>query len=229
MLLAMLLAVVCATARSADAPAVATSGPLPGIPDDAPSDAPTRTGTDAPIGSASDPQQDPAQRDRLLDAIRAIMAGDRYPTLVSVDADGQPRARTVEVSVPDPDMTLWVATRPNTRKVAQLRAAPRATLHYAVDAEGSYVSVMGTATLHDDAETIARHRFQTDASLAAFWPDFPEDYLLIRIRPEWIEVLGAGVEADPDDWRPQMIRFADADSDADSDSVEKNDAGRSGD
>ena len=153
--------------------------------------------------------QEGAEHARLLDAARTIMAGDRYPTLISVDEDGQPRARTVEVSVPDADMTLWVATRPNTRKVDQLRAAPQVTLHYARDAEGSYVSVMGTATLHDDAETIDRHRFQSDESLAAFWPVFPEDYLLIRIRPSWIEVLGAGVEAAPKDWRPPAICFED--------------------
>lgn len=143
-----------------------------------------------------------AEQVELADAARSVMALDPTPTLVSLDAEGRPRARTVQVSTPDDDFTLWIATQPNTRKVEQLRGDPRVTLHYAADDAGAYVSVMGRATLHEDPATIAAHTFHDDADLAAFWPDYPERYLLIRITPEWIEVLGGGAEADPVTWRP---------------------------
>lgn len=138
----------------------------------------------------------------LREAARSIMASDPTPTLVSLDADDHPRARTVQASEPDADFVIWIATKPNTRKVEQLRGDDRVTLHYADDDAGTYVSVMGRATLHDDAETLAAHTFHDAADLAAFWPDYPRDYLLIRVEPAWIEVLGAGAEADPETWRP---------------------------
>jgi Uncharacterized stress protein (general stress protein 26) len=148
----------------------------------------------SPLGaqSAGDPQA----------AARSVMASDPTPTLISLDRDGHPRARTVQVSAPDEDFVLWIATKPNTRKVEQLRGDARVTLHYADDDAGTYVSVMGRATLHDDAGTLAAHTFHDAADLAAFWPDYPEDYLLIRIEPASIEVLGAGAEPDPETWRP---------------------------
>lgn len=146
-----------------------------------------------------------AQDAELAAAARTVMALDPTPTLVSLDAEGRPRARTVQVSDPDEDFVLWIATKPNTRKVAQLRGDPRVTLHYADDGVGAYVSVMGTATLHDDAGTLGAHTFHDEDDLAAFWPDYPEDYLLIRVTPDWIEVLGGGAEPDPETWRPRAF------------------------
>ena len=139
----------------------------------------------------------------LADAARAVMALDPTPTLITLDARGQPRARTVQASEPDADFTVWIATRPNTRKVAQLRAQDRVTLHYAKDSAAAYVSVMGRATLHEDPDTLKAHTFHTPADLAAFWPDYPSDYLLIRVIPERIEVLSAEVAADSHTWAPQ--------------------------
>ena len=146
-----------------------------------------------------------ASPEQLATAIRTIMAADTTPTLISLDIEGRPRARTVQVSAPNADLELWIATRPVTRKVAQIRRDNRVTVHFTDDANGAYVSVMGTATLHDDAETLARQTFHSAAELAAFWPDYPEDYLLLHIRPEWIEVLGAGIEADSATWRPATL------------------------
>jgi len=139
----------------------------------------------------------------LAEAARTVMALDPTPTLVTVDGSGQPRARTVQVSTPDAEFTLWIATKPNTRKVAQLRANDRVTLHYAKDADGVYVSVMGRATLHDDPEALRNHTFHSEADLAAFWPDYPDDYLLIRIATERVEVLGGGAAPDAVTWAPQ--------------------------
>jgi general stress protein 26 len=147
-----------------------------------------------------------AGRAAVLDAARALAADDPYPTLVTVDGRGRPRARTVEASAIEAndagDIVVWIGTNPDSRKVAQLRAHPAATLHWADDDAGTYVSLMGTATLHDDAPTVAAHTFNAPESLDAFWPDWPEDYLLIRVLAERIEVLGGGLEPDADTWAP---------------------------
>ena len=103
-------------------------------------------------------------------------------------------------------MVFWIATKPVTRKVEQLRANPLVTLYFNLDQEGSYVSVRGHASTHDDLETIQRITWRDKELSAMFWPNFPEDYLLIKVQPTWIEVLGEGVEADETTWRPQALQ-----------------------
>ncbi len=141
-------------------------------------------------------------------AIRAIVAADPTAALVTVDADGQPRTRSVDVRPLDDTWTFWIATKPNTRKVTQIEAHRQVTLYFDVDSEGSYVSVMGTARLVDDPATIARITWRDHVSRSAFWPEFPKDYLLIEITPQWIEVIGAGIEADAETWRPQALEVS---------------------
>lgn len=141
----------------------------------------------------------------IVAAARALAAADPWPTLISVDSEGRPRARTVEASALQDapcGLEVWVATNPESRKVAQIRAHPRVTLHWADDAAGSYVTLLGTATLHDDAATIAAHTFTTPQSLRAFWPDWPEGYLLVRIVADRIEALGGDLAPDPVTWAP---------------------------
>jgi general stress protein 26 len=142
----------------------------------------------------------------ILDAARAIITDDRNAGFVTIDEYGRPRVRTVYTSEPDENMVIWVATRPSTRKVEQIRQNSAVSLYYSDDAALSYVSVMGTATLHDDAAaTIQAKTFFEEARLRKFWPEYPKDFLLIRIQPQWIEVTGRGIEAHPDTWRPQAV------------------------
>ncbi len=149
----------------------------------------------------------PAAAQDLEGAIRAIVNKDPTGALVTMDAGGQPRVRSVDVRPLDDELIFWVATKPNTRKVAQIEAHPQVTLYFDVDAEGSYVSVMGHARLLDDAETVQRISWRAAEARAAFWPKFPQDYLLIEITPEWIEVIGEGVSADAETWRPAALKL----------------------
>lgn len=138
----------------------------------------------------------------LRQAARTIVAADPLPTLVTIDAEGQPRTRTMEVSAPRADFDFWLATRPGTRKLGQIAENPRVTLHFADDDGGAYVNVLGRASIHRDARTIEAHTFNSPASLAAFWPDHPDGYVLVHVVATRIEVVGAGIEGDPVSWRP---------------------------
>jgi general stress protein 26 len=146
-----------------------------------------------------------ANQGDLVQAARSIIEKVPFPALISLDADGKPRARTVEIRPLGDDLAFWIATRPNTRKVEQIRHNPKVSLYFSVDSEFSYVSVMGTAILHEDEETKATISWRDEARRKAFWPNFPNDYLLIEVRPEWIEVTGEGIATHPIDWRPQAI------------------------
>ena len=147
------------------------------------------------------------QDEEILRAARAIIAADPDAALVTVDGNGQPRIRTVTASTPESDMTIWVATKPNTRKISQLRNNPKVALYFNNDAAFSYVSIMGTATLHDDLATKAAKNFYPKDELQKHWPDYPNDYLLIKITPMWIEVEGHGVTGHANTWQPQGLEL----------------------
>jgi general stress protein 26 len=145
------------------------------------------------------------QRKLLLAEARQIIVDDPFAALVTVDQHGQPRARTVNVRLPSWDLVIWIATKPNTRKVEQIKNNPNVTLYFNNDLNDSYLSIMGTATLHDDLETINATRWFPDNQLVFLWPEFPKDYLLIKVTPKWFEVLNKRVEADAVTWRPQAV------------------------
>jgi general stress protein 26 len=141
----------------------------------------------------------------IISAARSIVDEDTVGALITVDEVGHPRSRSVGVSVPDYDMAMWIATHPGTRKIAQLRANPRATLYFSDDAQYYYASFMGTATIHTDEETLRANIFYEGADLAEFWPNFPADTALIRFVPDWLEVAGHGIPVSPDNWQPQGV------------------------
>src|SRR5690606_20224175 len=66
----------------------------------------------------------------ILAAAKAIIEDDPVAALITIDANGVPRARSVGVWEPDADLTLWIGTRRPSRKLEQLRDNPLATLYF---------------------------------------------------------------------------------------------------
>jgi general stress protein 26 len=133
----------------------------------------------------------------VLRAARATMRRKKYCLLVTAGEDG-PDARTLQPFPPGPGLEVWLGTSPRSRKAAQLRADPRATLVYEDDRKAACVTLAGRVELVDGLEE-RRRRFMP--SWWAFWPDGPEgeDFVLLRFRPERIEVWDAarGITPDP--------------------------------
>ena len=145
------------------------------------------------------------QSARVSTALDQILVKDPNGALVTIDAEGRPRVRTVAVHVESQPLRFWIATRPTTRKLEQIRANPRVALYFSIDSEESYASVMGTGVIHDDEAKKQRVRWQTDDVLDELYPDFPDDYVLIEIIPSWIEVGGQGATYDDSTWRPEAL------------------------
>ena len=149
---------------------------------------------------------DPPNRSEILAAAREVMAAARFCTLVTLDETGHPTARVMDPFPAEEDFTVWMATNSATRKVAHLKADPRATL-LCFDPEGiAYVTLLGAAGLVDDQAERER-RFKPG------WSEFYEDehrgddYLLIRFVPFRLEMvsIGHGIAAEPRGWEPAVI------------------------
>lgn len=147
---------------------------------------------------------------KILAVAREIIAEDWVATLITVDEEGVPRARSVGVNDPQPDLTIWMSTRRTSRKVDQIRKHPQATLHFARDNlsenfKGAYyASLMGEAFVHLDPQSYANHA-PTGQIRSENWPDFPHDYAAIRFKPRWLEVYGRGIKGKPETWQPQGV------------------------
>jgi general stress protein 26 len=142
-------------------------------------------------------------RATVLEAAKDVMAKAAYCALITVGDEGQPQARVVDPFAPESDLTVWIATKPVTRKVAQIKKNDRVTLFY-FDREGmGYVTLIGRAQLVTDAAEKAKHWKET---WAAFYDDknHGPDYLLIRVKPTHLEMVSYahGLTGDAKTWRP---------------------------
>ena len=169
------------------------------------------TGTTVAVVNEDSPPKEElysiAERSNILIAARAIIESDPTAALVTVDDAGRPRVRSVNTSKPDSSMSIWIATRPGTRKVEQIKDNPNVTLYYNEDASISYLSIMGKAELISDVEIIQAQNPFSEQWTKQFFPNYPDDILLIRIQPVWLEVMGKGIAPSNENWRPQAVVF----------------------
>ena len=152
-------------------------------------------------------QQPQFSRDALISAAREIMTATRYCALISTGRDGRSHARTMDAFAPEEDMTVWLATNPRSRKVAEIRRNPKVTLYYFDRESSAYVTIYGTARLVNDKNEKAK-RWKEDWK--TFYPDRDRDYLLIEIIPEKLEVVSVkkGIVGDERRWGTPTVSFA---------------------
>ena len=158
--------------------------------------------------SAQAPRVESPGRPAILEAARELMKKARYCALVTIGGDGHPQARAIDAFLPEEDMTVWIATNPITRKVAEVRKDPRVTLYYYEPAGPGYVTLLGRAVVVSDPTEKAK-RWKED--WAAFYKDKNrgDDYVLIRVTPTRLEIVsyGHGLLNDPASWRPLSIEL----------------------
>ncbi|MDZ7632206.1 MAG: pyridoxamine 5'-phosphate oxidase family protein [Gemmatimonadaceae bacterium] len=161
------------------------------------------------VAEASPPAspRDTVGRPSLEESARRIVRAVPYPTFITTDANGRPMARTVQPQQPDEGWTVWFATNPRTRKVAEVQRDPRVVLHYFDAGTLSYVSLVGRARVVRDRATKAAH---WDRSWDAFYPDRDSSVVLIAIEAEELEIVSStlGIAGDAATWRPPTIRVS---------------------
>jgi len=144
---------------------------------------------------------------RVRAAAREVMSAARYASFVTLDAAGQPQARVVDPLLGSGD-TIWIATNPLTRKVAEVARNPRVTLLFFDPARSEYVTVIGRASIVTDSAQRAMH---WKAEWTPFYPDRGRgrEFVLIAVRATRLEVVSPrnGLSNDPRTWRPVILEI----------------------
>lgn len=142
----------------------------------------------------------------LIQAAREIMTSAGTCTLITLDQEGRPRARVMDPFLPESDLTVWFGTNSKSRKVQQIENDPRVTLYYFDKDASAYVMMSGKAQLVDD---LIEKEVRWKNEWEAFYPNKQKEYLLIKVTPDWIEVLSysRGILGDPVTWEPPKVIF----------------------
>ena len=147
-------------------------------------------------------------RAEVIAAARDVMEKAVYSTFITIGENGQPQARVVDPTLPDPNFTIWIGTNSLTRKVKDIERDPRVTLLYFHAASASYVTVIGRAALVTDAGEKER---RWKKSWAPFYPNGfrGSDFTLIRVTPSRLEISSPSrnMMSDPKTWLPVVIEL----------------------
>ena len=149
----------------------------------------------------------------VLDSADALIGRQLFVGLVTVDESNRPRVRTVRAfrlknpSTARERFTVFILTRPSTRKVDQIAKNPLVTLYFHEDQRAAYTTIMGRATVHRDPKNPRLQSFLDSATVHFFWPAFPRDFVMLEVTPDWVEFIGPGIWNDPNTWRPQAVVF----------------------
>lgn len=150
-------------------------------------------------------------RELILATAREMMIKLGHAALVTLDDGCLPRVRSVGTRDPEDDLTVWILTAPVTRKVEQIRARPEVVLHYVDSERLAQVTLMGLATLHEDAPTLLEKNknFYSDEQTRQYFPGFPAGYIMIAVHPLWLEITAphTPIKGDRSRRRPAGLRL----------------------
>ena len=136
---------------------------------------------------------------QFLTAAREAVAELPFCWLATRAMDGGANARVVHAHPGAPGSDEWTrrfVVRRESRKIAELRAAPRVTLAYQHDSGDAYVALGGLATLIEDTAEM-REMWPSSAD-ARFPPGFADAHMMaIRVEMDRIEIHVRGVTREP--------------------------------
>jgi general stress protein 26 len=141
----------------------------------------------------------PEQISRFLAAARDTIANVRYCWVATRSEDGGANARAVRSFAGLPGEDEWTRRficRRASRKVPEIRRAPRVTLAYQDNSGDAFVALGGCATLSEDPAQI--HDLWPESANAFFPAGFAEtNMIVVRIEVDRIEIHARGITAEP--------------------------------
>lgn len=145
-------------------------------------------------------------KEKLIIAAREIINASRTCALITLDDECVPMVRIMDPFLPESDFTVWFGTKAESRKVNQIKNNPEVSLYYQDSDTSGYVVIHGKAQIIDDQKE--KQKRWKDA-WEEFYPNNREGYLLIKVSPEWMEILSytRNIIGDPKTWQTPIVRF----------------------
>ena len=146
------------------------------------------------------------EEEKLIIAAREIMEASGTCALITLDEELIPMVRIMDPFPPENDFTVWFGTKAESRKVNQILNNPDVSLYYQDSDASGYVVIHGKAQIIDDQ--IEKQKRWKDA-WEDFYPNKREGYLLIKVSPEWMEILSVtrGINGDQKTWQTPIVQF----------------------
>ena len=141
----------------------------------------------------------------IKQAAKEIIDSAEICTLITIDAEGIPRARALETLPLEDDFIIWLGTNLQSRKVAQIKNNNKVSVYYTEKGNGGYVVLYGKAELVNDTTTINAH---WKSGWEEFYPN-RKNLILIKITPEWLEVISnsRNIYGDSITWEAPKVHF----------------------
>jgi general stress protein 26 len=157
--------------------------------------------------SLAQEKQNDANRDSVIAAAREIMGMQNYCALITIDSSGMPNVRTMNPYPLEENITVWMATNRQSRKVKEIQNNPNVCVYYADHKNASgYVAINGKAEIIDDKDLLVKKKRE-------YWeqvvPDWKNVLVLIKIIPQKLEVVNYkyGLYGDQLTWKSPFIEF----------------------
>lgn len=126
--------------------------------------------------------------EQLLTVAKDAIISTSYCFLISISESGQPNARLMQPYEPDEELTIYLGTSPQSRKISEITSNPKVSLTYHSPRENAYVTMIGPAVIENDLQ-LRRKYWREDWRI--FFPGGPDsdDYTLIKFTPQRIELM----------------------------------------
>jgi general stress protein 26 len=126
--------------------------------------------------------------DKMLDIARTIMKEADYCFFMTHGESGEINARLMHPFEPDAEFNIYLGASPKSRKAREVLKQHHVTLSFINPRSTAYVTLVGTATLENDAALKRKYwrSYWTD-----MYPGGPEnsEYILIKIAPQRLEFM----------------------------------------
>ncbi len=143
---------------------------------------------------------------RVLQAAKGIISRAYFGTLITINTQGEAKARLMEPFAPEENFVIYLATNPKSRKVQEIRHNHQATLHYIDEPRTGYVSLYGNIYFVEN-DSVKKAHWKN--GWEKFYPNKSDAYMLLKFVPDYLEVISIrdSLNGDPKNWQPARVNF----------------------
>ena len=146
------------------------------------------------------------QEQHIMQAARGIISRAYFGSLITVDKDGNAKARLMEPFAPEKNFVIYLATNPKSRKVQEIQKHQQATLHYIDEPRTGYVSLYGKINIVTN-DSIKKAHWKN--GWERFYPNKSDGYMLLKFTPDYLEVISIrdSLTGNKENWQPARVDF----------------------